>query len=291
MTGGAFDGPEWGELPNTNMFSYAPLVDTPIGNPPTNYGGTQTASAFKSLGAKKVGGLAYGISESSQQSIRAVYAGASAIGGMSNCYNNASVPFGGVDFTADVLQIKAAGCTGVAASFVDTSDIALAGALKNASVNVKQIYFTGYDQQVLTSPTARSALNGTYEQAVINFTTPNAAVKTMINTVKKYDHAYTGGIMDLGLYGSYLSADLMIKGLQLAGTNPTRSAFITKLRKLSAYTGNGVLPSPTPMTGFGTANIVPKTLCDYFMQLKGTKFVPYTGSAICGKRIPVPGSG
>jgi branched-chain amino acid transport system substrate-binding protein len=289
VTGAAFDGPEWGVQPNTNMFSYAALVDTPIGTPPTNYGATNTASVFKSLGASKVGGLAFGISESSQQSIRAVYAGGQAIGGVSQCYNNASVPFGGVDFTADVLQIKSSGCNGVVASFVDTSDIALAQALKNGGVSAKQIYFTGYDQQVLDSPTARAALSGTYEDAAINFSTPTAAVKKMIATVKKYDSAYTGGIMDLGLYGSYISADLMIKGLQMAGSNPTRSKFISKLRTLKAYTANGILPSPTPMSGFGTANIVPKTICAYFMQLKGNQFVPYKGGAICGKRIPVPG--
>jgi len=141
---------------------------------------------------------------------------------------------------------------------------------------------------VLASPTARAALNGAYLAAAINFTTPNSAVQNMIATVKKYDSAYTGGIMDLGLYGSYISADLMIKGLQMAGSNPTRSAFITNLRKLKAYNANGILPSPTPMTGFGTEAIVPKVLCGYNMQLQGNKFVVATGKAVCGKRIEVP---
>jgi hypothetical protein len=160
--------------------------------------------------------------------------------------------------------------------------------VKNAGIKAQQLYFTGYDQQVLDSSTARAALNGAYLAAVINFSTPNAAVKNMIKTVKKYDPSYTGGIMDLGLYGSYISADLMIKGLQLAGPNPTRSTFIAKLRKLKAYNANGILPSPTPMTGFGTAAIVPKKICGYNMQLKGDQFVPYTGKAICGNRIVIP---
>ncbi len=281
VTGAAFDGPEWAQEPNSNMFSYAPLVDANIGG--TYYGSTATANVFKALGASKVAGLAYGISASSQQSIRVVYAG-----GSTQCYKNFSVPFGGVDFTADVLQIKSAGCNGVVGSFVDSSDIALAQAVKNAGIKAQQIYFTGYDQQVLQSATARAALNGAYMAAVINFTTPNSAVKKMIATVKKYDSSYTGGIMDLGLYGSYVSADLMIKGLQMAGKNPTRANFISKLRTLKSYNAGGILPSGTPMTGFGTEAIVPKTLCGYYMQLKGNKFQVYTGKAVCGKRIVVP---
>ena len=282
VTGAAFDGPEWAQQPNSNMFSYAPLVDANIGG--KYYGATTTGRVFKALGATKVAGLAYGISASSQQSIRVVYAG----GSVAQCYKNFSVPFGGVDFTADVLQIKTAGCNGVVGSFVDSSDIALAQAVKNAGIKAKQMYFTGYDQQVLDSPTARAALNGTYELASINFTTPNAAVKNMIATVKKYDPSYTGGIMDLGLYGSYVSADLMIKGLQMAGKNLSQANFISKLRTLKSYDAGGILPSGTPMSGFGTAAIVPKTLCGYYMQLKGNQFKPYKGKAICGKRVIVP---
>jgi branched-chain amino acid transport system substrate-binding protein len=283
VTGAGFDGPEWATPPNSNMFSYGALVQSNIQG--TVYGSTVDAKTFKALGATKVAGLAYGISNSSQQSIRAVFAG-----GAGQCYKNFSVPFGGVDFTAAVLQIKSAGCDGVVGSFVDSSDIALSQAVKNAGINAKQIYFTAYDQQVLDSPTARTALDGAYMRAAINFTTPNPAVKNMLDTIKKYDPSYTGGIPDLGLYGSYVSADLMIKGLQLAGKNPTPAGFIAKLRKLKSYDAGGILPAGIPMAGFGTAAIVPKTLCAYYMHLKDGKFSVYTGKAVCGKRIPVPTS-
>ena len=38
----------------------------------------------------------------------------------------------------------------------------LAGALHNAGVNVTQLYVSGYDQAVLSSPASMSALEGAY---------------------------------------------------------------------------------------------------------------------------------
>ena len=79
----------------------------------------------------------------------------------------------------------------------------------------------------------------------------------------------------------------MIKGLELAGPNPTRSGFISKLRKLTSYNAGGILPTSVGFTGFGTAASVPKTICVYFMHLEGSTFTPYKGTATCGKRIAV----
>jgi hypothetical protein len=56
-------------------------------------------------------------------------------------------------------------------------------------------------------------VDGTYEEGAANFSQPNPATKAMLATLTKYDKSYSGGIPDLGLYGSWLSADLMIKGL------------------------------------------------------------------------------
>ena len=161
--------------------------------------------------------------------------------------------------------MKQAGCDTVIGSFVDASDIALSQAVKNAGIKAKQIYFTGYDQNVLGGPSAGAAADGDYFSAGINFTTPNAATQAMLNALKKYDPNYKGGIPDYGLYGTYLAADLMIKGLELAGRNPTRAAFTRNLRKVKSYDAGGILPGNTRFTGFGTTGIVPRTLCGYYM--------------------------
>ena len=64
----------------------------------------------------------------------------------------------------------------------------------------------------------------------------------------------------------------MIKGLQVAGQNPTRASFMTGLRGVTSYDDEGVLPSPVSfaLTQFGQ---YPANSCAYFVQLKGTAFV------------------
>ncbi len=283
MTGGGFDGPEWAEEPNTNMFSAAAPVNADIQGKYYNY--TTDALFLKSIGANKVAGLAYGISESSQASIRAQFA-TNADVGLQQCYTNYSVPFGGVDFTADVLQIKSAGCNAVVGSFVDASDIALSGAVKNAVIDAKQLYYTGYDQDVLSSPSTISAFDGSYiADGGIFWEKPNAAAQTMINALKKYDPGYKGGIPDLGITGSWEYTDLMIFGLEHAGKNPTQASFISNLRKVGSYTAGGLLPAPgVTFEHFGTVGMLPKSACTGFVQLKGNNFVQVdNGKLFCGK--------
>lgn len=284
VVGDAFDGYEWYQQPYSNMFNFAFAVAAEQNN--TFYTNSYLGSMLKAAGVTKLGVLAYGISPSSQASVKAAEAAAKAQG-IGICYENLSVPFGGVDFTADVLQIKSAGCNGILGSFVDASDIALSGALKQAGYTGKQLYYTGYDQEVLDSASARTAMQGDYFTASAWFGQPNAALKTMISALKKYAPAYTGGLPDFGLYGSYVAADLLVKGLQLAGKNPTQQSFTTALRKVTSYDGNGLLPSPTTFAHFGTPSMFPKSVCSFLVQLKGSAYnlAGKPGGRFCGKTI------
>ncbi|HLG67258.1 MAG TPA: ABC transporter substrate-binding protein [Acidimicrobiales bacterium] len=283
VIGAGFDGTEWTTY--DNMFSWLVLEDSPIKG--VYYSDNGNGRLLKSVGVTKLAGLGYGIGFSSPESIRATFAGAAPLG-VRNCYENLSVPFGGVDFTADVLQIKNAGCNGVVGSFVDTSDVALSQAVKNAGLNAKQLYFTGYDQSVLDSASAKAAMEGDYFRAQVNYTSPNAATRAMMNTLKKYDPSYSGGIPDFGLQVAYLGADLAIQGLRVSGKNPTAQSIIAHMRKIKAYDAGGILPGPTPMTGFGTPNLVPKKVCNYYMQLQNGQFHVVGGKAVCGSRIVAP---
>jgi branched-chain amino acid transport system substrate-binding protein len=286
VTGEEFDGPEWGEQPYTNMFSDGPPNDTEFGG--KFYTSTDIGNFMKSIGITKLANLAYGISPSATQAAVSA-ADAAGLAGVANpdCYNDYNVQFGSTDFTPDALAIKQSGCNGVEAPMVDTSDVALAGALQQGgSASVKQIYYTGYSQDVLSGE-ANTEFQNAYISAGINFTTPNAATKLMLNAFRKYIPGYTGGIPDLGLFGSYLGTDLMIKGLELAGKNPTRQGFISSLRKVTNYTANGILPAIS-FNHFGTVAMFPKTSCTYMMQLKGKRFVVANGGKeICGKLVPV----
>jgi branched-chain amino acid transport system substrate-binding protein len=285
VTGYAFDGPEWGAKPNSNMFSYLPPYATPYDGDYYYY--DWTGKFLHEIGATKPAGLAYGISPSSQASIKVIFAGA-ASNGLSACYQNYSVPFGGVDFTAAALAIKNSSCDAVIGSFVDSSDVGLSTAVKQTGIAAKQLYFTGYDQATLSSPSAKTAFEGDYFQNVIIFDPSNPAIATMLDNLAKYDSSFhSGNLPDFGLYGSYIAADLMIKGLEGAGQNPTRKSFISNLRQVSSYDAGGILPSPTTFTNFGTPQMLPPTYCFNFVQLKSGHFVNANpgGKPVCAGKV------
>ena len=287
VTGDGFDGPEWVQPQSRNMFSWGALVDEPINGTVYNY--TNDAELLKAEGVTKLAGLAYAISNSSTASIRSIMTAAEQLG-IKKCYENLSVPFGGVDFTADVLSMQKAGCNGVVGSFVDSSDLAMSSAVKRSGMKATQMYFTGYDSQIQNNAANRAAFAGDWVAVSFDPSSTGAANQTMFGALQKYDHGYVkGDIPDLGLYGSYLAADLMIQGLEAGGRNPSRVSFINGLHKVSSYTASGLLAtSPISFNHFGTPSMIPVTSCGQFAAIKGTHFVDYDGGKnVCGKRIPI----
>ena len=109
----------------------------------------------------------------------------------------------------------------------------------------------------------------------------NRAVKT-----------YAAGVKAAGLNPyissgplAYLGADLLIKGLKLAGKCPTRESFITNLRQLTKYDGGGLLPAPLSFAPGLMPNGDP-ALCTWYIIAKGTDLVPDAKST-CGQIIDV----
>ena len=290
VTGAAFDGPEWGQKPYTNMFSYIPVTETPFNGQVHNY--DYWGPFMKSVGITKLAGLAYGISPSAKAAIATTLASANQHG-IPTCYADNSVPFGGVDFTADALAIRSAGCNGVVMALVDSSDVAVAQALKNGGVKAKPFLSgTGYDQAVAASPSSMTALEGGYADATVNFTTPNSATQAMVAALKKYDKQYHGGVPDFGTTVAYLATDLMIKGMQAAGKNLTQSGFISAMyNKVKTYDAGGILASANTysLKTFGTVDMLPKTACTYWIGIQNGKYVTANGGKPgCGGLVSAP---
>jgi branched-chain amino acid transport system substrate-binding protein len=276
VVGAAFDGPEWGLQPYTNMFSYIPLD---AGYPATTIYGT----FLKSIGVSSMAGFAYGVSPSSIASIKQMQKSVTNAG-LRAGYTNLSVPFGGVDFTSSVLAMKSAGVNGYACSCVESSDLALATATKQGGLSAKGLFFTGYSQSTLSDATAAAAAQNQYFITVtVPYELHQPQTDAILANLKKYDPKYTGGDPDYGLQGGYLSAQLLIKGLEVAGANPTRQSFMSGLRGVTSYDDGGVLPSPVSfaLSEFGK---YPQNSCAYFVQLQGTTFAPQP--KVCGTLIP-----
>ena len=279
VTGGSFDGPEWGEQPNTNMFA----SDTGSIDPkyPVNIG---LAKFLKAKGGTVVGSYGYNVSPSS---LRAAvgFADSAKTVGMKVGVLDTSVPFGSVAFTTEALTAKSAGVNTLDGTMDNDSNFALITALEQAGVKLKAVSFpTGYEPDIIHTPVWQ-AVQGVYFTAEFRpFSISDAGTEQMAAALKKYEHRSSSDFPTFNIYESWLGADLMITGLQTAGSNPTHSAVIKALRGLKSYNGNGLLPHPINYaTIFG--HDLAQT-CFWVLRAEKTGFTTVSSNPVCGKDLP-----
>ena len=137
---------------------------------------------------------------------------------------------------------------------------------------------------MINSP-AWSTLQGDYFLSLFRpWSLPNAGTQQMQAAMEKYAHFTKSQFPTFGQYEAWAGADLMIKGLQLAGPNPTHAAVIKDLRSLKSYNVNGLLPNPIDYsTIFG--HDLPQQ-CTWVMKAEKTGFVAISSKPICGTDIP-----
>ena len=135
VTGGSFDGPEWGTQPYTNMFA----ADSGSIDPkyPVN---TVFSSFLRAHGGTVIGSYGYGISPTSVRGATYTADGFQMGGGKVGVLAT-SIPFGSVDFTSESLLAKQKNVNAVFAAMDGDSNIALATALKQAGVKTKAVVF------------------------------------------------------------------------------------------------------------------------------------------------------
>jgi branched-chain amino acid transport system substrate-binding protein len=279
VTGGFFDGPEWGTQPFTNMFA----SDVGSLNPkyPVN---TAIGGFMKAHGGTVVCSYGYGISPSSSRSAIGTVDSFVHAGGKQGVLDT-SIPFGSVQMTTVALTAKQKGCNAYYAGLDDNSNDALAQSLKQAGVKPKVMVFpTGYDPAVIGSPSWSAVQGGYFDTTFRPFDIPNAGTKQMQTALEKYEHFKSSDFPTFSQYESWLGADLMIKGLQLAGKNPTRSAVISNLRHLKAYNGNGLLPQTINYTNDFGKDLAKS--CGWYMIAEKNGFVPASTTPTCGTDLP-----
>jgi branched-chain amino acid transport system substrate-binding protein len=275
VTGTYDDGPEWGQQPYTNMFA----ADNGSVDPkyPVN---TQLGDLFKKLGGTVLGAYGYSISPSSSRAAIGTADSFKHAGGKVGVLDT-TVPFGGVDFTAEALVAKKDGVNAISPAMDANSNYALATALQQAGVKVKAaVYATGYQPDVIHS-SAWKVLQGGYFLSLFRpWDLPNAATQQMQAAMEKYAHFTKTQFPNFGQYESWAGADLMIKGLQMAGANPTRAAVIKDLRGLKSYNAGGLLPvSFNYSTNFGHN---PAKTCAWVMKAVPNGFTPLSTQPSCG---------
>lgn len=279
VTGGSFDGYEWGLQPNTNMFA----SDTGSLNPDAPVS-PAIGKFMKAHGGTVLASYGEGISSSSVYSANGT-AKAALLAGLKLGVLDTSVPFGGVDFGTEALTAKSKGVNAVYGGMGNSSNFALETALKQAGVKIKVAVFpTGYEEDIVGTPTWKE-IQGTYFETDFRPTSiPDAGTIEMVNALSKYAHRAPKNFPTYNIYESWLGADLMIKGIQLAGANPTSSKVIKALRNVTSYNGDGLLPVPVDFkTDFGKG---PSESCGWFMQAQPKGFVAVSNTPLCSPYVP-----
>ena len=279
VTGGSFDGPEWGTQPYANMFA----ADSGSIDPayPVN---TVFSSFLRAHGGTTIGSYGYSISPTAVRGATYTADGFKTEGGTVGVLDT-SVPFGSVNFTAASLVAKEKGVNAVFAAMDGDSNVGLATALRQAGVATKAVVFpTGYEANLVKSPAWSSVQGDYFVSEVRPAAVPDAGTRELTSALQKYEHRSPSNFYDYGIAESWLGADLMIKGVQLAGTHPTSVAVIHSLRNLKSYNGAGLLATSfNYSTDFGHD---PAKTCLWFMQAKKSGFVPTSSKPWCGHDIP-----
>jgi branched-chain amino acid transport system substrate-binding protein len=187
-----------------------------------------------------------------------------------------SVPFSQTDFTADVAKFKAAGVNGVIMYSSPVQALSMIPEAQQAGLNAKFLLSTGYDSRFLA---VANKLQGVY------FLTAYAPFEFNLPASQQMKQVFPKGApLGIAQVNAWLSADLFVKGLSVAGGCPTRQSFITGLRGVHNYDGNGLLAPIDEATALSHG-----TRCFYHVVVQGQAFVPVEkqGQPYCGKSITV----
>jgi branched-chain amino acid transport system substrate-binding protein len=269
--GTAFDGPEWQDKKNTNLFDALPNVSQA-----TVY--TGTGQAAKKLGATTCGSLGYSSSPSSTASIKAFQKSCVAAG-LKDGYST-GVAFGSTDVAPVALAMKNAGVDFAFMSTVTNTGFAFAQAAKQAGSNLKLSFPTGYGGDLLKVPAAVQAAQGFYFTVTFQpIEMQTDATKLLQQRLQAAGESSAPGYAE---QVAYLSMSALARGIKAAGDNPTRESFISGLRAVTDFDADGLL-SPLKVS-FNDYD--PTQSCSWYVQLQGSKFTLVDGlDPICGTKI------
>lgn len=267
----------YGDPSFTNMFSASGS-----GNP--KYLATTTyGNFFKSQGVTSVAGVSYSTAAGTA-GVKATLKGAEIVG-LKVAYQNTNLAVGTTDVGALALSIKESGADGIYLPLLANTSLALLNQLKEDGVTLKAaVMVVGYGQDTLGQAPAVAALQGIDFETVPPPVEANTqATQQMVAALSKYA-GQTGEPYGADIQG-WLMADLFIKGLEAAGSNPTPARFISELRKVNNYDAGGLYTKPIDFNAVGNLGVgVGPGNCIYVTKLVGNAFqVIPSANPVCGE--------
>jgi hypothetical protein len=266
MIGGGFDGAYYNQPGNENVIPALGYLILPSG---LVYNGA--AKFAKRLGASKMATIAVS-TPGSGDAANAFQQYAPESVGMKAVYTNSSLDLGTTDVGSPVLGINNAGADAVWLPVTSQTVVAVMQTLHQNGVETKAtIGATGYGQDLLDAPAARSFGSNDV------FASPNTPVELKTKATKQFQadlKKYSGltGVPDYGQYTGYVTADIAVLGLKLAGKNLTRQGVIDAIRQHGKYDGAGLVCLPIDLS-LEAHGKFPAKSCSYYMNVKDGKFV------------------
>jgi len=155
-------------------------------------------------------------------------------------------------------------------------------AARGAHADLKVILSpAGYDQRMLN--VFKAVLAGSYFVAdFLPFEADRPAHRQFLAAMSRYAPETRPASQQAALSG-WISADIMLRGLQVSGDCPTRASFISALRSVRGYTADGLLTQPVDFQAdFGRL-----TRCLAFVQVnaEGTRFTSVDPLPTCGQAV------
>ena len=179
-------------------------------------------------------------------------------------------------FTSDVQRMQQAGSDMVVSCMQGSDNVTLARDIQQYGLKVKQVWFNGYDQNLLNQYS--SVMQGVY----INL---NGNVPFEAGTAPKYGNTYPGMQQYLAAMKKYeptyiensvafqgwQSAALLVQGIRAAGNNFTQASVVNATNQITDFSGGGV---STPVNWKVSHTSFTEPNCTANVQVQGKVFVP-----------------
>ena len=246
---------------------------------PTIPGNNSVGKFFQSVGVSNVAGITWGLCQFCVGLLEGPLNEAKALGVRTAITDLSPTP-ATADYTPDALKVKQSGADGVFAALGIASDVALARAIRQQNVPVKaQLYLASAYESVALSPTNATALNGTYiEDWFAPAELKSTATERYVATLQKYAPGTFGGLIETT---AYVYADLAIAGMKKVHGAMSSAALAQGIRRITNYTGAGLLPAPLNYSLPKTAAANLQT-CFWFTRIEDRRFVPLESKPLCG---------
>jgi branched-chain amino acid transport system substrate-binding protein len=249
-------------------------------------------SFLKSQGATSV--AAVGAAAPSAQVIAKNIVTSAKAAGLKGPYLNTTIPLSQTaGFDSVVQAIKASGADAVTMSQGTAADLGLLSAIQQAGLKMKVILvLPAVPSTSINNAQVKTELENTWSGwPVLPPIQNNASDKRITDALAKYEKQTSQPDQDE--LAAWASADAIIRGLQEAGQNPTREAFLGRLKAMTAFDGGGTSLAPANISkafaaGAQDAGPAPGD-CIAFTQFAGGQYQSPTKA--CGGLVPNSNAG